>query len=113
MAVMSWGASSPDTLLITDPTPYTYPTPIDMRSRYSTRGVVLRRTRYRFCSFTAPYMRQGWDEHFLDFFADKGYRALPLSLRGHGRSPPSRTAVHSGNLKVLQREPRATPMVEL
>ena len=34
-----------------------------------------------------------WDEHFLDFFADKGYRALPLSLRGHGRSPTSRTAV--------------------
>jgi pimeloyl-ACP methyl ester carboxylesterase len=28
-----------------------------------------------------------WDEHFLDFFADKGYRALALSLRGHGNSP--------------------------
>ena len=28
-----------------------------------------------------------WDEYFLDFFADKGYRALALSLRGHGRSP--------------------------
>lgn len=27
-----------------------------------------------------------WDEHFLDFFADKGYRALALSLRGHGAS---------------------------
>ena len=24
------------------------------------------------------------DEHFLDFFADKGYRAVALSLRGHG-----------------------------
>jgi pimeloyl-ACP methyl ester carboxylesterase len=29
-----------------------------------------------------------WDEHFLDFFADKGYRAVALSLRGHGGSPP-------------------------
>jgi pimeloyl-ACP methyl ester carboxylesterase len=28
-----------------------------------------------------------WDEHVLDFFADKGYRALAVSLRGHGNSP--------------------------
>jgi pimeloyl-ACP methyl ester carboxylesterase len=28
-----------------------------------------------------------WDEHFLSFFAAKGYRALAVSLRGHGRSP--------------------------
>jgi pimeloyl-ACP methyl ester carboxylesterase len=28
-----------------------------------------------------------WDEYFLDFFADKGYRAVALSLRGHGKSP--------------------------
>jgi pimeloyl-ACP methyl ester carboxylesterase len=28
-----------------------------------------------------------WDEHFLDFFAGKGYRALAVSLRGHGNSP--------------------------
>jgi pimeloyl-ACP methyl ester carboxylesterase len=27
-----------------------------------------------------------WDEYFLKFFADKGYRALALSLRGHGNS---------------------------
>jgi pimeloyl-ACP methyl ester carboxylesterase len=27
-----------------------------------------------------------WDEHFLDFFADRGFRALALSLRGHGTS---------------------------
>ena len=27
-----------------------------------------------------------WDEHFLNFFADKGYRAVALSLRGHGAS---------------------------
>jgi pimeloyl-ACP methyl ester carboxylesterase len=28
-----------------------------------------------------------WDEHFLEFFVDKGYRAVALSLRGHGNSP--------------------------
>ncbi len=27
-----------------------------------------------------------WD-HFQDFFADAGYRAVALSLRGHGASP--------------------------
>lgn len=27
-----------------------------------------------------------WDDHFLDFFADSGYRAIALSLRGHGAS---------------------------
>ncbi|ORV94269.1 alpha/beta hydrolase [Mycobacterium interjectum] len=27
-----------------------------------------------------------WDEHFLNFFAEKGYRAVALSLRGHGAS---------------------------
>ena len=31
-----------------------------------------------------------WDEHFLDFFADQGYRALALNLRGHGASPTSK-----------------------
>jgi pimeloyl-ACP methyl ester carboxylesterase len=31
-----------------------------------------------------------WDEHFLGFFADKGYRALALSFRGHGGSPTSK-----------------------
>ena len=31
-----------------------------------------------------------WDEHFLDFFANKGYRALAVNLRGHGRSPASK-----------------------
>ncbi|WP_199254853.1 alpha/beta hydrolase [Mycolicibacterium mengxianglii] len=25
-----------------------------------------------------------WDEHFLQYFADHGYRALALNLRGHG-----------------------------
>ncbi|MGH3560439.1 MAG: alpha/beta hydrolase, partial [Mycobacterium sp.] len=28
-----------------------------------------------------------WDEHFLGFFADQGYRALAVSFRGHGNSP--------------------------
>lgn len=27
-----------------------------------------------------------WDEHFLPYFADRGYQACALSLRGHGRS---------------------------
>lgn len=27
-----------------------------------------------------------WDEHFLGYFADKGYRSIALSLRGHGGS---------------------------
>ena len=31
-----------------------------------------------------------WDEHFLDFFADHGYRVVALSLRGHGKSPAPR-----------------------
>ena len=31
-----------------------------------------------------------WDEYFLNSFADKGYRALALSLRGHGGSPTLR-----------------------
>ena len=28
-----------------------------------------------------------WEENFLGFFADRGYRALALSFRGHGGSP--------------------------
>ena len=27
-----------------------------------------------------------WDEHFLDYFADRGYRAVAVSFRGHGNS---------------------------
>jgi pimeloyl-ACP methyl ester carboxylesterase len=30
-----------------------------------------------------------WDENFLDYFAARGYRAVALSLRGHGASPNS------------------------
>ena len=28
-----------------------------------------------------------WDEHFLDYFGDRGYACHALSLRGHGGSP--------------------------
>jgi pimeloyl-ACP methyl ester carboxylesterase len=31
-----------------------------------------------------------WEEHFLPYFADKGYRAVALSFRGHGRSSTSK-----------------------
>ena len=31
-----------------------------------------------------------WDEHFLDFFAGAGYRAIALSVRGHGNSPATK-----------------------
>jgi pimeloyl-ACP methyl ester carboxylesterase len=31
-----------------------------------------------------------WDDHFLPFFADQGYRALAVSLRGHGNSPTAK-----------------------
>ncbi|OBA76793.1 alpha/beta hydrolase [Mycobacterium sp. 1554424.7] len=31
-----------------------------------------------------------WDENFLDFFADKGYRAVAVSLRNHGGSERTR-----------------------
>lgn len=31
-----------------------------------------------------------WDDHFLDFFAENGYRAIALNLRGHGGSPVSK-----------------------
>lgn len=38
------------------------------------------------------FVHGGWHaawcwEHFLDFFADAGYRAMAMSLRGHGSSP--------------------------
>jgi pimeloyl-ACP methyl ester carboxylesterase len=31
-----------------------------------------------------------WEEHFLSYFAGKGYRAVALSFRGHGRSPTTK-----------------------
>lgn len=32
-----------------------------------------------------------WNEHFLDLFAGRGFRALALSLRGHGASPTEKS----------------------
>ena len=41
----------------------------------------------RLCySSTMETWPHGVDEHFLDFFADKGFRAVAVSLRGHGGS---------------------------
>jgi pimeloyl-ACP methyl ester carboxylesterase len=31
-----------------------------------------------------------WDEHFMTYFADKGYRVIAPNLRGHGNSPSPR-----------------------
>jgi pimeloyl-ACP methyl ester carboxylesterase len=31
-----------------------------------------------------------WDEHFLDFFAERGFRAVAISLRGYGASDVSK-----------------------
>lgn len=31
-----------------------------------------------------------WDDHFLGYFADAGYRAVSMSLRGHGASPTTK-----------------------
>jgi pimeloyl-ACP methyl ester carboxylesterase len=51
------------------------------------------------CSEAHPvpllFVHGGWHgawcwEHFLDFFADAGYRAVALSLRGHGASPTTK-----------------------
>lgn len=41
------------------------------------------------------FVHGGWHgawcwEHFLDFFADAGYRAVAVSLRGHGASPTAK-----------------------
>ncbi|KLO47073.1 alpha/beta hydrolase [Mycobacterium nebraskense] len=41
------------------------------------------------------FVHGGWHgawcwEHFLDFFADAGYRAAAVSLRGHGASPTAK-----------------------
>lgn len=45
-----------------------------------------------------------WDVHFLDHFADRGYRALAVSLRGHGGSPttmPLRKSVRSQTMSTM------------
>lgn len=58
-----------------------------------------------------------WDEHFLGFFAEKGYRALAVSLRGHGRSPtpkPLRTcslADYVEDIRVVADSLASSPVV--
>lgn len=56
-----------------------------------------------------------WDEHFLDFFADKGFRAVAVSLRGHGASTlpqslnsvtlPTTSTMHLPAVDMLGSEP--------
>ena len=48
-----------------------------------------------------------WDEHFLDFFADKGFRAVAVSLRGHGASTLSQ-ALNSCSIADYVDDVRAT-----
>src|SRR6478735_2105335 len=36
-----------------------------------------------------------WDEHFLDYFADNGYRCIAFSLRGHGGSSLGEKALNA------------------
>lgn len=35
-----------------------------------------------------------WDEHFLGFFAERGYRSIAVSLRGHGKSAAPKPLRH-------------------
>lgn len=54
-----------------------------------------------------------WDEHFLDYFADKGYRALAVSLRGHGKSPapkPLRTCSLADYIDDVESVAKSLPM---
>jgi hypothetical protein len=51
------------------------------------RGPAPTRTRCRCFRARRLARRVCWDDGFLDFFADAGYRAAAMSLRGHGTSP--------------------------
>jgi pimeloyl-ACP methyl ester carboxylesterase len=48
-----------------------------------------------------------WDEHFLEFFVDLGYRVLAPDLRGHGLSP-SVASIHSCSIADYVADVRAT-----
>jgi pimeloyl-ACP methyl ester carboxylesterase len=51
-----------------------------------------------------------WDEHFLRFFADKGYQALAVSLRGHGNSQSPCAPVRSPTTSTMSgQSPTACP----
>ena len=47
-----------------------------------------------------------WDENFVGYFADKGFRALAVSLRGHGRST-RRKPLHSCSIADYVEDVRA------
>jgi pimeloyl-ACP methyl ester carboxylesterase len=58
-----------------------------------------------------------WDAHFLDFFADRGYRAVAVNLRGHGSSPLDRplndcsVGDYVGDVKAVADSLSETPVV--
>lgn len=58
-----------------------------------------------------------WDEHFLPYFAAKGYEAHALSLRGHGASPggerPSQTSLgdYVDDLRTVVSSLRSPPVL--
>jgi pimeloyl-ACP methyl ester carboxylesterase len=58
------------------------------------------------------FVHGGWHgawcwEHFLDYFAAQGYRAVALSLRGHGASPTAKP-LHSVSIADYVDDVRAT-----
>jgi pimeloyl-ACP methyl ester carboxylesterase len=68
------------------------------------------------CSEAHPvpllFVHGGWHsascwENFLDFFADAGYRAVALSLRGHGASPTAKR-FHACSIADYIEDVRAT-----
>lgn len=48
-----------------------------------------------------------WEEHFLSYFAEHGYRAAAVNLRGHGRSP-TRTPLRKVSLSDFVEDLRAS-----
>jgi pimeloyl-ACP methyl ester carboxylesterase len=45
-----------------------------------------------------------WDENFLDYFVGKGFRAVAVSLRGHGRSTLSKHRdIHCRSVRFASR----------
>jgi pimeloyl-ACP methyl ester carboxylesterase len=50
-----------------------------------------------------------WDENFLDYFADKGFRAVAVSLRGHGLSDLSKPAPSQDCRHLRRHDARRRP----